>query len=73
MSNVLNDRVCQIEMRIWLEDLCKRLGLRGRVRVALDGLNVTVRGKDSALQEHMRAVAAHPALALGKAPRNSLT
>eukprot|EP00240_Pyramimonas_obovata_P005512 CAMPEP_0118936094 /NCGR_PEP_ID=MMETSP1169-20130426/16003_1 /TAXON_ID=36882 /ORGANISM="Pyramimonas obovata, Strain CCMP722" /LENGTH=335 /DNA_ID=CAMNT_0006879205 /DNA_START=278 /DNA_END=1281 /DNA_ORIENTATION=- len=55
----------QLELRVWMEQLCRRLDLRGRVRVALDGLNVTVRGKDAALQEHMRQVAAHPALKHG--------
>jgi predicted sulfurtransferase len=51
-----------------MEELCQGLGLRGRVRVALDGLNVTVRGTDSALRSHMAAVAAHPALANGTKP-----
>lgn len=27
----------------WLQDLCSRLHLQGRIRVALDGVNVTVR------------------------------
>lgn len=29
-------------LRSWYEDGCTRLALRGRIRVALDGVNVTV-------------------------------
>jgi len=34
----------------WLEEGCARLGLRGRVRVARDGVNATLRGSMPALQ-----------------------
>jgi len=31
-------------LRLWYQETCTALGLRGRVRVAFDGVNVTVRG-----------------------------
>lgn len=31
------------ELAVWMEAMCSGLGQVGRVRVALDGLNVTVR------------------------------
>eukprot|EP00887_Chlorella_sp_A99_P007560 scaffold28.g7560.t1 len=48
----------QREAAAWLEALCARLGLVGRVRVAADGINVTVGGRLAALREHAAAVAA---------------
>jgi predicted sulfurtransferase len=44
------------EVKRWFEELCARLRLVGRVRVALDGINVTVGGSVEALQEHVCAV-----------------
>ncbi|GLI64783.1 hypothetical protein VaNZ11_008187 [Volvox africanus] len=63
-------------------ELCKRLDLRGRIRVARDGINVTVGGSMSALQAHAAAVTAHPLLrgsdidfklATSGGPRNEVT
>jgi predicted sulfurtransferase len=42
----------------WLEKGCARLGLRGRVRVARDGVNATLRGSMPALQVRDTTVAA---------------
>jgi predicted sulfurtransferase len=49
-------RQCQAEVRDWYETLCQRQGLVGRVRVALDGLNVTVGGSLASLRQHIDAV-----------------
>ncbi|EFJ49333.1 hypothetical protein VOLCADRAFT_120801 [Volvox carteri f. nagariensis] len=43
-------------------ELCGRLDLRGRIRVARDGVNVTVGGSMAALQAHITAVSEHPVL-----------
>jgi hypothetical protein len=34
---------CRDEVVAWIHDLCDRLNLKGRIRVAKDGVNVTVR------------------------------
>lgn len=47
------------EERRWMEELCLRLGLVGRVRVARDGINCTLGGRMEALQEHAKQVARH--------------
>ncbi|KAG6555612.1 hypothetical protein Mapa_002847 [Marchantia paleacea] len=47
-------------MKTWLFDLCCSLGLLGRIRVAPDGINITVGGKLTALQEHIRVVSSNP-------------
>ncbi|EKU20483.1 phospholipase carboxylesterase family expressed, partial [Nannochloropsis gaditana CCMP526] len=44
------------------------LGLKGRVRVAWDGVNATLGGPMHALQNHMAAVRAHPYLLPPQAP-----
>jgi predicted sulfurtransferase len=46
----------------WFEASCRAAGLRGRVRVALDGVNATLGGNVGTLQEHIAAVKAHPIL-----------
>eukprot|EP00873_Tetraselmis_striata_P040551 jgi/Tetstr1/460815/TSEL_000569.t1 len=51
------------ELAGWVQALCQRLALVGRVRVALDGLNVTLGGALSRLQEHIEAVKTHPVVA----------
>jgi hypothetical protein len=37
----------------WMQERCGALGLVGRVRVALDGINATLGGPLSALEEHI--------------------
>ena len=49
-------RQCQAEVRDWYKALCRQQGLVGCVRVALDGLNVTVGGSLAALRQHIDAV-----------------
>lgn len=49
-------RQCQAEVRDWFEALCCSQGLVGRVRVALDGLNVTLGGSLAALRQHTEDV-----------------
>lgn len=36
--------------------MCERLDLKGRIRVAPDGINVTVGGTMSSLDQHMEEV-----------------
>ncbi|KAL2620214.1 hypothetical protein R1flu_000419 [Riccia fluitans] len=48
------------ETKNWLFDLCSSLGLLGRIRVAPDGINITVGGKMAALEEHTRVVSSNP-------------
>lgn len=55
----------QREIHAWLQRLCEELQLRGRVRVARDGINVTVGGSMPALRSHIAAIEAHPALGGG--------
>ena len=45
-----------------MRDSCTTLCLRGRVRVALDGVNATLGGSMEALRAHAEAVQAHPLL-----------
>ncbi|KAL3681523.1 hypothetical protein R1sor_024479 [Riccia sorocarpa] len=47
------------ETKNWLFNLCSSLGLLGRIRVAPDGINITVGGKMAALQEHIKAVSSN--------------
>ena len=44
------------EAAAWLEANAARLGLRGRIRVGLDGLNAAIGGTRAALQAHSEAV-----------------
>lgn len=44
----------------WQRELCRRLGLTGKIRVAREGLNGTVGGPILATQHYMKAVMAHP-------------
>lgn len=44
----------------WFLALCSRLRLVGRVRIASEGINVTLGGSMPALREHVRAVDGHP-------------
>ncbi|CAM6088333.1 unnamed protein product [Calypogeia fissa] len=48
------------KMKTWLFDMSASLGLLGRIRVAPDGINVTVGGKMKALDEHIQLVGANP-------------
>ncbi|KAK3286321.1 hypothetical protein CYMTET_6113 [Cymbomonas tetramitiformis] len=54
-------------VRSWYQKLCEGLDLRGRVRVAQDGVNVTIKGHAQAIQEHIEAVRMHPILGNGEA------
>ncbi|KAK9828526.1 hypothetical protein WJX72_000594 [[Myrmecia] bisecta] len=45
-----------------MQALCEQLQLRGRVRVAADGINVTLGGTMDHLNQHIAAVRAHPLL-----------
>lgn len=40
-------RACREAVHSWLSKLCEELQLKGRVRVAFDGINVTVCGASS--------------------------
>jgi len=55
-------RACQAEVRDWMEALCTSLGLVGRVRVALDGLNVTVGRQWGQCADHTYALGTSTAL-----------
>ncbi|GLC50616.1 hypothetical protein PLESTB_000399800 [Pleodorina starrii] len=50
------------EVARFYTDMSAQLGLRGRIRVARDGVNVTVGGSMAALHAHTAAVTAHPLL-----------
>ena len=50
------------EVEHFMRDSCTALCLRGRVRVALDGVNATLGGSLEALRAHAEAVQAHPLL-----------
>ncbi|KAI8999529.1 hypothetical protein BC832DRAFT_215790 [Gaertneriomyces semiglobifer] len=41
----------------WQDDLCSRLGLTGKIRVANEGINVTVGGTVAATEEYMEELA----------------
>ena len=47
----------------YLQELCTSLALQGRLRVAPDGINVTVTGTLVALRGHVAALRAHPRFA----------
>ena len=56
----LNAEECQ-SLAQWFEhESC--IGLTGRVRVALDGINIILKGKKSALEHHMKLVRSHKSL-----------
>ncbi|KAL6751366.1 hypothetical protein V8C86DRAFT_2779708 [Haematococcus lacustris] len=46
----------------WYEERCDARGLKGRVRVAEDGVNVTLGGSMAALEHHICDVRRHPVL-----------
>ncbi|KIZ00894.1 hypothetical protein MNEG_7068 [Monoraphidium neglectum] len=54
----------EAELAAWYEAQCSGLGQKGRIRVAADGVNVTVRrtvgGAMAGLGAHMEAVRGHP-------------
>lgn len=47
----LDAETTQPAMAAWFRENCALLGLRGRVRVALDGINVTLGGRWDALHQ----------------------
>lgn len=44
------------ELANWVQDGCTRLGLRGRIRVASEGINATLGGSESALSSFERSL-----------------
>lgn len=50
------------EVEAFMRDSCEHFALRGRCRVARDGVNCTLGGEMAALRLHADAVAAHPLL-----------
>ncbi|GAX74875.1 hypothetical protein CEUSTIGMA_g2321.t1 [Chlamydomonas eustigma] len=52
----------QQEMGCFFSDNCKYLDLKGRIRVAEDGINVTVGGLEDNIKRHVEAVRSHPLL-----------
>ena len=46
--------------RQWQWDLCERLGLKGRILVAKEGINGTVSGTEEATLEYQRVMDEHP-------------
>lgn len=44
----------------WQKELCLRLGLKGRILLAKEGINGTVAGSKEATQEYVDAMNAHP-------------
>ncbi|BDA43290.1 probable thiosulfate sulfurtransferase/rhodanese-like domain-containing protein at N-terminal half [Coccomyxa sp. Obi] len=55
----------QTAVQQWMQSLCEDLGLRGRIRVARDGINTTVGGSMAALRAHIDAVHQHHLLGTG--------
>eukprot|EP00897_Mesotaenium_endlicherianum_P005108 jgi/Mesen1/4625/ME000237S03664 len=53
------------ETAAWFSELCERLRLVGRVRIASEGFNVTLGGSMAALREHIDAVSRHTLLSSG--------
>eukprot|EP00250_Pteridium_aquilinum_P005490 c15574_g1_i1 orf=75-2147(+) len=47
-------------LSLWFRCLCSSLALVGRIRVAPDGVNVTVGGTITSLHKHIYAVKSHP-------------
>lgn len=47
---------CRENLKLWYEEGCESLGLRGRIRIAEDGINVTVGGTWWSCQRHIEAV-----------------
>lgn len=56
------DMDARLPLKQFYEASCGALGLRGRVRVAWDGVNVTVGGDMDALRRHVQDVKDHPLL-----------
>lgn len=52
----------QLEVEAFMRQNCESLSLRGRVRVANDGINATLGGAMKDLKAHADAVASHPLL-----------
>ncbi|TSK45882.1 Thiosulfate sulfurtransferase/rhodanese-like domain-containing protein 2 [Bagarius yarrelli] len=61
---ILYYRYCQIKeprlIRDWQNELCSRLHLTGKVRVATEGINGTVGGTKTATSLYIKAMMAHP-------------
>ncbi|KAI5068241.1 hypothetical protein GOP47_0016586 [Adiantum capillus-veneris] len=47
-------------LALWFNSFCSALALVGRIRVAPDGVNVTIGGTLTALHKHINAVKLHP-------------
>ncbi|CAM9336948.1 unnamed protein product, partial [Ectocarpus fasciculatus] len=52
----------RVVVKDWYVEHCRAEGLRGRVRVALDGVNCTLGGSLAALRRHIGSVEAHAIL-----------
>jgi predicted sulfurtransferase len=48
------------QVRKWQFDLCQRLGLKGRILIAHEGINGTLGGDDTSLQEYITQMGQHP-------------
>lgn len=48
------------EIMKWQRELCTRLGIRGRIIVATEGINGTLEGERAATEEYIAAMDAHP-------------
>mmetsp|Transcript_34729 Transcript_34729/g.48149 ORF Transcript_34729/g.48149 Transcript_34729/m.48149 type:complete len:259 (-) Transcript_34729:60-836(-) len=55
----------QDEMKVWMEELCQRLGVTGKIIVAADGVSANLRGSKETLQAHVSALQSHPLLRAG--------
>ncbi|UOQ59645.1 rhodanese-related sulfurtransferase [Leucobacter rhizosphaerae] len=50
-------------VRLWQTELCRSLGLRGRIIISRHGINGTVGGELDACKQYLRRTRAHPAFA----------
>lgn len=51
------------DVRLWQEQLCMRLGLQGKVRVAEEGINGTLSGQAAATDAYIATMLLHPLFA----------
>ena len=47
-------------VRLWQRALCEKLGLRGRILISRDGINVTVGGELNALKQYLKTTREYP-------------
>ena len=61
MSNLFRRWLPDVQhVLAWQKELCKRLNLTGKIRIASEGMNATVAGTLEATHSYMTATMQHP-------------